>query len=154
MKKSNIFIRDAILKDLNEIHNIEKESSNLWNKKLFADEFNIDFSNIYIAQFKDEIAGFIVIWDIENEIQLNNIAVKNKYRRLGIGNLLLNHITEKTYKKQKQIILLELDENNLKAKNFYLKNNFNVSGIRKNYYSNNNNAILMEKNISSGDINK
>lgn len=43
-------------------------------------------------------------------------------------------------------ITLEVNENNLPAKNLYLKYGFKILGIRKHYYSTGDNAIIMTLN--------
>ncbi|WP_241210460.1 GNAT family N-acetyltransferase [Brachyspira hampsonii] len=42
-------------------------------------------------------------------------------------------------------IKLDLHENNLKAKNFYIKNGFKEIAVRKKYYNNKFDALIMEK---------
>ena len=42
-------------------------------------------------------------------------------------------------------IKLDLHENNIKAENFYLKNGFKKIALRKKYYNNIFDAVIMEK---------
>ena len=44
-------------------------------------------------------------------------------------------------------VVLEVREHNQKAFNFYKKQNFNVISMRKHYYKNGDNALVMMKEI-------
>ncbi len=142
-----ILFSDCALENIDEIYNIELNSSNLWKKKYFSDELEIDFSKFTIAKIDNEIIGFIITWDLKGDIQINNIAIKNNYRNLKIGTKLLEY-TINYYKELKpEKIFLEVKEKNLVAIEFYLNNGFIKVGIRKNYY-NDDNALLMEMKLA------
>jgi ribosomal-protein-alanine N-acetyltransferase len=56
--------------------------------------------------------------------------------------MLIKHIVELTNKH----IMLEVNENNKPAINFYKKNGFKIISVRKDYYGSNQNAIIMTLN--------
>ncbi len=86
------------------------------------------------------------MWLIIDECHITNIAVHPYYRRLGIGNILMNEIIEICKKYNITGITLEVRESNTAAKSLYYKYGFKDSGIRKGYYADNNeNALLMWK---------
>lgn len=146
MQKIPYIIRPATIDDIDEIFIIEKDGSALWKKEYFEWEFKTDFSIIIVAVSDDKIIGFAVAWDIPGELQLNNIAVAKKYRRMGIGSSMINYILDEVKHKKPSKIFLELKENNIEGKNFYKRMQFIETGKRHNYYSDDN-AILMEKKL-------
>ena len=73
---------------------------------------------------------------------------KKKYRKKGIGTILLNHIINIFRSKKYNKIFLEVKESNTIAQEFYSSFGFKRTGERKNYYKDEN-AILMEKGIVS-----
>ncbi len=80
---------------------------------------------------------------IVDEINIMNIVVKKGMRKLGIGSSLLDFIIDYAKEHSYSSITLEVNENNIPAINLYKKYNFKQVGIRKKYYNNTDNAILM-----------
>lgn len=72
-----------------------------------------------------------------------NIVVKKDKRHKGIGSKLLNEIFEITKQLKAQSITLEVNENNLPAIKLYQNWGFKQVGLRKKYYRNTDNAIIM-----------
>ncbi len=101
---------------------------------------------VVVNKKTDKVLGFAGMWLIIDECHITNIAVHPNYRKLGIGNILMNKII--TICKERNItgITLEVRESNTPAKNLYYKYGFKDSGIRKGYYADNNeDALLMWK---------
>ena len=141
MDARDIFIRSAAAADIDAVYAIEREGSNLWSRKLFMDEFGIDFSRFIVAETGGRVIGFAVAWIVDGELQLTNIGVSGMRRRNGIGTLLMNALTAQAHPKK---IYIELKEKNNTAYHFYIMQGFRKTGIRKNYYADDN-AVLMEK---------
>lgn len=72
-----------------------------------------------------------------------NIVVKKDKRQEGIGSKLLNEIFEIAKQQKAQSITLEVNENNQPAIKLYQKFGFEQVGLRKKYYHNKDNAIIM-----------
>ena len=92
----------------------------------------------YFIKEKDIISGYIIIFDNSEAFEIMKIGVLEENRKTGIGKKLINKIKEK-----EKNIFLEVRETNISAVSFYLANDFKKVGIRKNYYNNKENAILM-----------
>ena len=85
--------------------------------------------------------GFV---EIENHFEITdiiNIAVLDRFQHNGIGLKLLDYVIKNTDATK---IMLEVNENNKKALNFYKKNKFIEINRRKNYYDGAD-AIIMER---------
>lgn len=141
-----IIIRKARFTDMESIFEIERESSGSWTFTQFIQELNNKFSLFLVAEHEDSIAGFIIAWKVADEIQLNNIAVRKDLRKSGIGSRLLSEISTSDNGRIYSSIFLEVRSRNSDAISFYKDNGFTKTGIRKNYY-NDDDALLMEKKI-------
>lgn len=91
-----------------------------------------------------KVVGFIGLYVYLDEGEILNFVVDESYQRQNIGSTLLNKVIEQYNLKK---ITLEVREHNQKAINFYIKNNFKKVNIRKHYYKNGDNAIVMMKEI-------
>jgi [ribosomal protein S18]-alanine N-acetyltransferase len=96
------------------------------------------------------IVGFSGIWLMVDEAHITNIAVRQQYRRRGIGELLLIATVDLARELKASSMTLEVRASNIVAQNLYSKYGFQQMGIRHGYYlDNKEDAIIM----STGDIN-
>lgn len=146
MKELKLSVKKAEHSDIEAVSIIEKESIDLWTINQFYNELACSFSIFLVARVDGEIAAYIIAWRVTDELQINSIAVKSKFRRMGLGKTLIDEAVKfyNDYKPEK--IILEVAEKNTQAILFYLRNGFIKSGLRKNFYINDN-AILMEKKL-------
>jgi len=77
------------------------------------------------------LAGF---WFMAGEAHIVNIAVREAYRRRGIGELLLVKLISMALEKGADTITLEVRKSNTVAQKLYRKYDFNIKGIRRGYY--------------------
>lgn len=139
-------IRKARFTDIEFILEIEHESAGTWTYNQFFQELKNEFSLFIVAETEHSVIGYLVAWRVADEIQLNNIAVRKDSRQQGIGSRLLSEICTADNNNKFSSIFLEVRSRNIEAINFYSANGFTKSGIRKNYY-NDDDAILMEKKL-------
>ena len=140
----NFNIRSGSLADLNSIFNIEKKAflTDPWSIKMIKLEFFRDsISKSYVFELNGKIVGYAFITIIKFEIHLNRIAIDPNYQQKGFGLQLLKKILEENSKNKS--VFLELKYSNISAFKLYSKVGFKKYNIRKNYYSNNIDAILM-----------
>ena len=78
-----------------------------------------------------------------------NIVVRKDKRQKGIGTKLLNKIFEVTKRLNIQNITLEVNEKNQSAISLYQKFDFQQVGLRKKYYHNTDNAVIMSVKLMS-----
>jgi ribosomal-protein-alanine N-acetyltransferase len=142
----NPVIRKATTEDIDAIYRIELEGQARWSRNQFSDELELRFSNFPVMERDGAIIGFAVAWNVADEIQLNNIGIKNEDRRRGLGTVMLNHIISSPHAGPLKKIYLEVSVDNGPARSFYRKNGFIETGRRKNYYDSID-AILMEREL-------
>ena len=81
------------------------------------------------------LAGYIVARMGADELHINNVAVREPYRRLGIGRGLLDRILAEGKRSQVPCAFLELRAGNSAALALYEECGFRVTARRSKYYS-------------------
>lgn len=92
---------------------------------------------------KNEVAGFVVMRlitktdkDYPATFEILNIAVKENYRKIGVGTLLIQSTTDIAKQNSPATIRLEVRSSNKTAIRFYEKRGFKPEHLRRNFYSN------------------
>ena len=134
-----------IVEKLTEIHNENFEGKK--NETYFLEILNDDLYSVFYLSEEEtsEISGYAVFYDTFDSIDLFEIAISKEKQGKGYGNTLLSY-TADIFCKNGRKIFLEVNENNEKAIRLYKKNGFEEISVRKNYYGNNQNAVIMMKN--------
>lgn len=148
----DISIEKMTLEYLNNLSsNLTTEFDDFWNFNILYEDFNNPNCHYFIAKLDNKIVGFFGISIVLDEATINNIVVNKYYRNQGIGNLMIKYLINFCSSKNVSYIFLEVNEKNLDAYNLYKKNGFEDIGIRKKYYNNCNDAIVMKLLINSKD---
>ena len=114
-----------------------------WSFETYKKQLSNPDDISFLAFCNGEAAGFISVWCVCGEAEINNIGVVEKFRRMGIAKALFDSAynaakAEKWY--------LEVRESNQGAIKFYEKLGFEVIGRREKYYiDNGEDALLMRK---------
>ena len=82
-----------------------------------------------------QIAGYIVARETAGELHINNVAVREQYRRRGYGALLLGHVLDQARRKQAIAAFLEVRNGNSAAQALYERCGFKPIAKRPNYYT-------------------
>ena len=144
----NIKILPMTLDDLEIIKTeLVEKYDKFWTYGILKSEIVNINSRYIVAKYKDEIVGFAGIKLILDEVNLMNIVVKKERRGQKIGNFLLENLIKISKELNAKYITLEVNSNNKIAINLYEKFKFDEIGIRKKYYNNIDDAIIMTKNL-------
>ena len=84
---------------------------------------------------RPNLAGYIVARMGAAELHINNVAVREPYRRLGIGRALLDRILAEGRRSEVSCAFLELRAGNVAALALYEDCGFRVTARRSKYYS-------------------
>jgi ribosomal-protein-alanine N-acetyltransferase len=97
------------------------------------------------------VVGYGGFWMLYDEAHISTLAVGLEWRRRGIGELLLLTMLERAVDLQAEVTTLEVRTSNILAQNLYHKYRFQMVGLRRRYYSNNNEDafIMTVENIQS-----
>jgi ribosomal-protein-alanine N-acetyltransferase len=100
------------------------------------------------------IFGFAGLWIMAGEAHIINIAVREQYRRQGIGELLLISLIDLAIELGAHLVTLEVRASNTTAQSLYAKYGFNEVGVRRGYYTDNReDGVLMSlENITSAPV--
>ena len=142
----NIEISNMTLPDLDSICNILTcEFDDFWNYNILKNELENKNSKYVVAKLNNQIVGFGGIWFSVDDIHITNIVVKKCYRNKKIGTLILNSLVEICKNQPQKAVTLEVNSNNIPAHKLYENFGFKTVGIRKKYYNNMDDAIIMTK---------
>jgi ribosomal-protein-alanine N-acetyltransferase len=133
------FIRRMREDDLPAVRAIEGLSfSNPWSDNTFRGEIqNMPVSSplVVVRRPGEEVVGYIVYWQIRDDVQVNNIAVHPECRGLGLGEAMMRFAIAKVRAAGAEFMTLEVRQSNAAAVALYKKLGFEVLGTRKNYYT-------------------
>lgn len=145
----NVKISRMTISDLNSIENsLLTDFDNFWNVNTFRSELLNPNSKYIVAKINNEIVGFAGIWKAVDDVHITNIVTAKKLRKQNIGSIMLSKLIEMA-EAEKEItsITLEVNSNNMPAIKLYEKFDFKKVGLRKKYYNNTDDAIIMTKKI-------
>lgn len=95
-------------------------------------------------QRRELLVGYVGVWYMAGEAHIVSIAVREAYRRKGLGELLLIGSIEMAMRRDCQCVTLEARVSNDPAKALYAKYGFDDVGLRRRYYSDNGeDAVIM-----------
>ena len=146
---SEATIRPMIKSDLKQILEIETNSfPTPWSLALFQREMELDFSYIFVLDINGEIIGYMNYWLIVGEVHIMSIAVKESYRRTGVGSYILQHSLDEARLKGGVYAYLEVRAGNPAGHALYQKNGFELVGIRRGYYTDTKeDALIMAREL-------
>jgi [ribosomal protein S18]-alanine N-acetyltransferase len=124
--------------DYNKILQIEQ---NLFKNPMKQRELNSFLSQNSIKIWKIEkhiIVGYMSFYQVIDEVEIIKIGIMKSYQRSNYGSLLIKELKKLNIKK----IFLEVSTENIKAINFYIKNGFKQTGLRKEYYKSTNGSSV------------
>ena len=117
-----------------------------WNKEQLLSAFNTD-RFLAIGAFDGQLVGVITLSVSFEDADLEGIVVKSEFRKGGVASKLFSLAQKALKERGVNRLLLEVREGNIPAISFYNKQGFNKISIRKNYYSDGENALVMVKEI-------
>lgn len=118
--------------------------------------FNNDrsFGNGLASSGRQYIFGFAGFWIMAGEAHITTIAVREKHRRQGMGELLLISLIDLATELDASLVTLEVRASNIAAQSLYSKHGFVWVGVRRGYYTDNReDGVLMTlENITSAEV--
>lgn len=138
-------IRAVRWEDLDTICRIEVESNAAWawTRALFESELTRQYGRFFLCESDHSILGYVSFWAAPMGAEILTIVVSNQMRRRGIAQELLDHVKRECRQLGSPSIDLEVHQENRNARKLYEKNGFIDVGVRKGYYRDGGDAILM-----------
>lgn len=113
---------------------------------LYADLTINPFAHYVVLEIDGKVSGYISFW-ISDQAEIVNFYVDEEYRGYHFGDMLLNFAIEVCKLSNINNLSLEVRSSNSVALNLYTKHGFKESHVRKNYYNNGEDAIVMIKSF-------
>lgn len=147
MLNHTFLIRKMTEQDLDELMIIEKDSFSLpWSRQAYEAELQNQYANYLVCDWQGEVAAYVGMWTIFEEAHITNVAVARKFRRMGMGQILMLEEEKLAIAKQATQMLLEVRPSNIAALTMYNQLGYLPTSLRKQYYSDNQeDAIIMTK---------
>ncbi len=146
----SVRIRPARTDDLHRIVEVETECYTIpWSPRAFRSLLDRAHVRVLVAEVAADQGGDTadrdseygrrvvahgVLWHIDNEAELANLAVERRHRRRGIAARLLDQLLEDASKAGVESVFLEVRESNEAAIALYLGRGFRQVGVRRHYY--------------------
>jgi ribosomal-protein-alanine N-acetyltransferase len=89
------------------------------------------------------ILGFVGLWLMMGEAHIVTLAVRESRRRHGLGERLLIHALDVAMANGQEVVTLEVRRSNEAAIALYEKYGFSRAGLRRRYYENHEDAVIM-----------
>ncbi len=149
--KNNLIIEEMTSKDIDGVFEVEKNCfEHHWSKDAFAKELKNDVARYLVAKLDGKVVGYVGIWFVMDEGHITNVAVHSDYRGKKIGDELVKSLVNLCKENNIVSMTLEVRVSNLVAQNLYKKYGFKLSGIRKEYYSDNKeDAMIMWNDVKA-----
>ena len=120
-----------------------------WTIDIYEKELTENpYAHYYVVEKDGIIIGFCGLWVVIDEGQITNIALLPSFRGNGYGSGLFQYIINQAIINGAKRLSLEVRVSNIVAQKLYQKFGFMPAGIRKNYYTDNNeDAMVMWVNL-------
>lgn len=142
--------RKMTLADVESVYAIELATfPTPWTLDSFYYELNENqFSHYLVAEEDGKLIGFCGMWLVVDAAQITNVAVIETARGRGIGEALMREAIRVACEANMDVMSLEVRVTNKVAQNLYRKLGFEDGGIRKGYYTDNQeDALVMWVNL-------
>ena len=142
-----VIIRPITVSDVSRIIDLEMKylGETIGSDMLISESTNPTIKFLAIEK-NNLLLGYIGCYHILGECEILNFVIDGAFQRKGYGQMLFNELLNQVDAKR---VVLDVRVNNEQGMKFYLKNGFRKISIRKNYYSDGTDAIVMEKLVEN-----
>jgi ribosomal-protein-alanine N-acetyltransferase len=106
-------------------------------------------TNVIVIRQEGSLLGFAIMKYGEEEAHMHLLAVKDAYRRKGVGSALLSWLETTARVAGIGLIRLQARAQNVGARSFYRAHGFKELGLHVGYYQGVEDAVFMSKNLAS-----
>ena len=139
--------------DLEAVAELERICfSENWSYKLLESGLYSAYDTYYVFAQDGQILGYCNLRILAGEGEVQRIAVRPEFRKMGIAGQLMKSMMEKSAFEQVNAISLEVRESNAPARHLYESWGFRAEAVRKGYYHNpTEDALIMWNRMENAD---
>ena len=135
-------------KHLSQMAEIEREAFETpWTENMFIPEVEDPNAYYVVGVRGEEVICYGGFHKVLDEAHITNIAVKSTERGKGIGRFLMSELIARAKMADIAHMTLEVRDGNIPAIKLYESFGFKVEGVRKKYYDNKFDALIMWLNL-------
>lgn len=143
-------IREARLEDLDALEQLERECfPQPWTRRLIESELAASGRINLVWSDDGLVAGYVLSMQIFEELHINKIGTLPRARRRGVARELMDAVSAIALDRGAERVSLEVRRTNAAAREFYESLGFTVAYVRRNYYPNGEDALVLSRSILS-----
>lgn len=148
---SPLVFEQMVAADLPQVLELERLAfRNPWSAGLFLHELKLSFSRLHLARTNNgarRLLGYVCWWMVGDDVHILNLAVHPGARHNGTGRALVQRVLDDAVAHAAVSVSLEVRRDNQPAAALYRSLDFAEVGVRRNYYGQGEDAIIMEKRL-------
>lgn len=114
-----------------------------WSRAGFVAEMKNELSYYLVMIESGKIIGYAGMWIIVDEAHVTNVAILSEYRGRRLGERLMGELIQHAKARGAVSMTLEVRTTNITAQSLYEKFGFTSRGVRRNYYTDNQEDALI-----------
>ncbi len=131
-------LRPMVYEDLPRIAALEREVfAAPWSEDALLNELENPRSSYVVLEYSGEIIAYAGCWVVFDEAHINNVAVAPSLRGRGYGEHIVRYLAKVAFAEGARRMTLEVRASNFIAKSLYAKLGFALCGVRRRYYTDN-----------------
>lgn len=133
--KLRVHIRWMIRRDMGEVLQIEKGSFEFpWFEEDFVRCLRQRNCIGMVAEHGERVVGFMIYELHKTRLHVLNFAVAPEYRRMEVGEQMIEKLVSKLSSQRRTRISLEVRETNLNAQLFFKEHGFRATAVLRDFY--------------------
>lgn len=146
-------IRIMTESDLDQVLTIEQACfSRGWNRSHFLAELASERACCVVAELDGLVAGYLCLNVLLDDAEILDVAVDPALQGRGIGAQLVQWACDEAIRRGAALLLLEVRATSQPAIALYERFGFQQTGLRKGYYEDTIDAVLMDKKLTKEDV--
>jgi len=114
---------------------------------------NLNNGELFIAEINQKmVAAFVIKAAAKNTIEIKNIAVIEELQGKGVGTILLGYIKKTAKERNFETLLVGTCDQCIKEIAFYRKSGFDITDVRKNFFTENYREPIFERGVQIKDM--
>ena len=135
-------------KDIDTILEIERRCfKDPYTREMLLWDMEGMFGYTFLIEDEGQVCGYASMNVLFEDAEVGNVAVDEPFRRRGYGKILMDAMHEKAKELGAKRVLLEVRVSNAPAVRLYESLGYERFSVRKRYYSDGEDAYMMQKRL-------